>query len=74
MRDARSVTHNKVLFFRLLTSSCKTVEAASQQLTIFQSSCHTLAQAPDPSLVLEQVSYWLNIPRRLRHHRLDSGA
>lgn len=57
-----------------LTSSCKSVAAASQLSTIFQSSGHTLAHAPDPSLVLVQVSYWMNMHRRLRLHRHDSGA
>lgn len=56
------------------TLSHKPVAAESQLLMIFQNSGHTLAQAPDPSLALVQVSYWLNMHRRLRLRRHDSGA
>lgn len=70
----RKVVHVIVWFPAIITSNRKPVAAESQLLTIFQNSCHTLAQVPDPSLVLVQVSYWSNMHRRLRLRRLDSGA
>ena len=37
------------------------VEAEPPRLTFFQNSGHTLSLVPHPSLVLVQVSYWLNM-------------
>ena len=44
------------------------VEAEPPQLTFFQNSDHTLSLVPHPSLVLVQVSYWLNM------HHSPTGA
>ena len=46
------------------------VEAEPPQLTFFQNSDHTLSLVTHPSLVLVQVSYWLN----MHHSPTSTGA